>query len=145
MTRRSAFRTSATAQAISMTATSMAAGNLQRRAWLAASGAVLAAAGIALAAYASHAVHGIDQSRLQTAAVFGFGNGVALAALAPAAMRVLGQLALLALLLGVLLFSGSLAGSVLARWPTTLAPMGGLLMIGGWLALALDFVRRQDR
>jgi uncharacterized membrane protein YgdD (TMEM256/DUF423 family) len=123
----------------------MTATSTRRRAWLAASGAMLAAAAIALAAYASHGAHGIDQSRLQTAAVFAFGNGLALAALAPSAMRVLGQLALLALLLGVLLFSGSLTGSVLARWPTTLAPMGGLLMIGGWLALALDFILRQER
>lgn len=115
-----------------------------RRAWLAAAGATLAAAGVALAAYASHAVHGVDQSRLQTAAVFAFGNGLALAALAPPTTRTLGHLALLALLLGVLLFCGSLTGSVLAQWPTTLAPMGGLLMIGGWLALALDFIRRRE-
>ena len=123
----------------------MPAMTINHRAWLAASGAVLAAAAVALAAYASHGVHGVDQSRLQTAAVFAFGNGLALAALAPSTMRTLGQLALLALLLGVLLFSGSLTGSVIAGLPTTLAPMGGALMIGGWLALALDFVRREDR
>ena len=124
---------------------SLAAMSPRRRAWLAASGAVLAGVATALAAYASHAVHGIEQSRLQTAAVFAFGNGVALAALAPSTTRVLGQLALLALLLGVLLFSGSLTGHVLAGWPTTLAPMGGLMMIGGWLALAFDFIRRTER
>lgn len=124
---------------------SVTATSTQRRAWLAASGAVLAAAAVALAAYASHAVQGADQSRLQMAAVFAFGNGLALCALAPSTMRTLGQLALLALLLGLLLFSGSLAASVLGRLPTTLAPMGGLLMIGGWLALALDFIRRQER
>ncbi len=123
----------------------MTATIIHRSAFLAAAGAVLAAAAVALAAYASHGVHGVDQSRLQTAAVFAFGNGLALAALAPSTTRVLGQLALLALLLGLLLFSGSLAASVLARWPTTLAPMGGLLMIGGWLSLAVDFIRRQER
>ncbi len=128
-----------------MTATSTSASTTHRRAWLAASGAVIAAAAIALAAYASHGVHGVDQARLQTAAVFAFGNGLALAALAPSTTRTLGQLALLALLLGLLSFSGSLTGSVLARWPTTLAPTGGLLMIGGWLALAVDFIRREDR
>jgi uncharacterized membrane protein YgdD (TMEM256/DUF423 family) len=123
----------------------MTATTTHTRASLAASGAVIAAAAIALAAYASHAVHGVDQSRLQTAAVFAFGNGLALAALAPSTTRTLGQLALLALLLGLLLFSGSLTASVLAQWPTTLAPMGGVLMIGGWLALAVDFIRRGDR
>lgn len=116
-----------------------------RNVWLAACGAVLAAVAVALAAYASHGLHGVDQSRLQTAAVFAFGNGLGLAALAPSTTRTLGQLALLALLLGVLLFSGSLTGSVLARWPTGLAPLGGLLMIAGWLALAVDFIRRQER
>jgi len=121
----------------------MTAMTTHRRAWLAASGAGIAGVAIALAAYASHGVHGVDQSRLQTAAVFAFGNGLALAALAPSTRRSLGQLALLALLLGLLLFSGSLTGSVLARWPTTLAPMGGLLMIGGWLTLAVDFIRRE--
>jgi uncharacterized membrane protein YgdD (TMEM256/DUF423 family) len=130
---------------MSMTASSVTARPTHRRAWLAASGAVIAAVAIALAAYASHGVHGVDQSRLQTAAVFAFGNGLALAALAPSTTRTLGHVALLALLLGLLLFSGSLTGSVLARWPTTLAPMGGLLMIGGWLALAVDFVRREER
>lgn len=124
-----------------MTATT----SIQRRAWLAASGAVIAAAAIALAAYASHGVLGVDQSRLQTAAVFAFGNGLALAALAPSTTRMFGQWALFALLLGLLLFSGSLTASVLARLPTTLAPTGGLLMIGGWLALAVDFVRRGAR
>ncbi len=122
----------------------MAAGTTHRRAArLAASGAVLAAIAVALAAYASHGLHGVDQSRLQTAAVFAFGNGLALAALAPSTTRRLGQWALFALLLGLLLFSGSLTGAVLARWPTTLAPTGGLLMIGGWLALAVDFIRRE--
>ena len=117
---------------------------IQRGAWLAASGAVLAAASVALAAYASHGLHGVDQTRLQTAAVFAFGNGLSLAALAPSTTRRLGHLALLALLLGLLLFSGSLAGSVLVRWPTTLAPPGGVLMIGAWLALAVDFIRREE-
>jgi len=127
-----------------MTARSMTTTNI-RGAWLAATGAVVAAAAIALAAYASHVVHGVDQSRLQTAAVFAFGNGLALAALAPSTTRMLGQLALLVMLLGVLLFSGSLTASVMAQWPTTLAPLGGLLMIGGWLALAVDFIRRGER
>jgi uncharacterized membrane protein YgdD (TMEM256/DUF423 family) len=38
----------------------------------------------------------------------------------------------------VLLFSGSLAGAVFVRLPTTLAPFGGMLMIGGWLLHGWD-------
>lgn len=113
-----------------------------QRYWLAASGALYAAAGVALSAYAAHAAEGAAQSRLQTAAAFAFGHGVALAALAPATTRRLGRAALLALCLGALLFSGSLAGSVLAQWPTTLAPFGGMLLIGGWLAFSIDLLRR---
>lgn len=109
--------------------------------WLAAGGAIAAAAGVAMAAYAAHAVDGAAQARLQTAAVFAFGHGVALAALAEAATRRIGRIALGALALGTLLFSGSLVLAVLAGLPTTLAPAGGLLLIGGWLALAVDRAR----
>ena len=111
-------------------------------AWLAAGGALLAAISVALAAYASHAAQGPAQGRLQLAAAFAFGHGLALAALAPAMSRGLGQVALAALVAGVLLFSGSLAGAALAQWPTTLAPLGGVLMISAWLALAVAFLRR---
>lgn len=105
-------------------------------------GALLAATSVALAAYAAHAVDGLAQSRLQTAAVFAFGHGVALVALAPAATGRVARIALLALYFGVLLFSGSLVFNVLAQWPTTLAPGGGLLLIGGWLLWAVDALRR---
>ena len=64
-------------------------------------------------------------------AVSGF--GLALAALSPLAERRLGLCALAMLLLGVLLFSASLAGAAMFGWPTGLAPMGGGLMILGWL------------
>jgi uncharacterized membrane protein YgdD (TMEM256/DUF423 family) len=108
--------------------------------WLAASGAWFAAAGIALGAYAAHAAAGPDQSRLQTAAVFAFGHGVVLA-LAGRGGRI-AFAALCVLWLGVLLFCGSLAGSVLARWPTTFAPAGGMLMIAGWLVYSIHLLRR---
>lgn len=111
-------------------------------AWLAVNGALCAGAAVALSAYAAHAVDGTAQSRLQTAAVFAFGHGVALIALAPGTSRALRKFALLALYLGALLFSGSLVFNVLAQWPTTLAPLGGMLLIGGWLALAIDLARR---
>ncbi len=111
-------------------------------AWLAASGALLAAIAVALAAYASHAAQGPAQARLQLAAVFVFGHGLALSTLAPSMPRGLGQGALAALAAGVVLFSGSLAGAALAQWPTPLAPLGGMLMIAGWLAMTLAFLRR---
>jgi uncharacterized membrane protein YgdD (TMEM256/DUF423 family) len=114
----------------------------RRRQLMAAVGALYAAAAVALSAYAAHAVQGTAQTRLETAAILAFGHGIALAALAPATASHLGHIALLALCIGVLLFSGSLAFSVFAQWPTTLAPLGGMLLIGGWLAFAIDLLRR---
>lgn len=113
---------------------------LQR--WLAGNGALLAATAVALAAYASHGVDGVAQARLQTAALFAFGHGIALVALAPQADTWSTRAALLSLYAGTLLFAGSLVLGAIAQWPTTLAPMGGFLLIGGWLALAFDAMRR---
>jgi uncharacterized membrane protein YgdD (TMEM256/DUF423 family) len=111
------------------------------RSWLAFNGALCAAAAVALAAYAAHAVEGEAQSRLQLAAVFAFGHGLALTVLAPAVSHRLGRFALSMLFLGALLFCGSLVLNVLAQWPTTLAPLGGTLLIGGWLLYAADSLR----
>lgn len=110
--------------------------------YLAATGAVLAAASVALAAYASHGVDGDAQTRLQLAAVFAFGHGLALAALAPRATSRLALLAVTGLLVGVLLFAGSLVAAHFFGTTTQLAPFGGSLMILSWLLHAVDAVRR---
>ena len=111
--------------------------------WLGACGALYAALGVALAAYAAHAAAGpAQQSQLQTAALFAFGHGAGLAALASGMGGRLARIALMALGIGVLLFSGSLAMHALAQWPTTLAPTGGMLLIAGWILYAVDRLRR---
>jgi uncharacterized membrane protein YgdD (TMEM256/DUF423 family) len=110
---------------------------------LAASGGVLAAFAVALSAYAAHA--GADphaQARLQTAAVFAFGHGIALAALAPPARRALTRGLLGALLLGVIVFAGGLAAAHFFGASTRLVPYGGSLMILAWLGYAVDAMRR---
>ena len=76
------------------------------------------------------------------AAVFAFGHGIALAALAPRAARPLARIALAAIGLGVLMFSGSLVAAHFLATPTMLAPFGGSLMILAWLAFAFDALRR---
>ena len=119
----------------------MTAPSHRPRSWLAFNGALCAAAAVALAAYAGHAAEGAAQSRLQLAAVFAFGHGLALAVLVPAATRRLGRFALWLLYLGVLLFCGSLVFNVLAQWPTVLAPLGGTLLIAGWVLYAADSLR----
>ncbi len=109
---------------------------------LAAIGAVLAAASVALFAYSAHAAEPQLQRSLHSAALFAFGHGIALAALAPHAVRRLGVLALTSLMLGTLLFSGSLVCAHAFATPTSLAPLGGGLMIFAWLLWAADGVRR---
>ncbi|MBB1472448.1 DUF423 domain-containing protein [Luteimonas sp. MC1782] len=108
---------------------------------LAACGAVLGAGSVALAAYASHVAAAEEGSRLMLAAVFAFGHGVALAALAPRAPGRVALAALCMLLAGVLLFSGSLAGAHFHGLPTRLAPFGGVLMMAGWLLHAAAALR----
>jgi uncharacterized membrane protein YgdD (TMEM256/DUF423 family) len=109
---------------------------------LTAAGAVLAACSVGLAAYAAHAADGEVRAHLQMAAVFAFGHGIALATLAPHALRTLARIALVAMLLGVLCFSGSLAAAHFLGTPTSLAPFGGSLMILAWLVFAIDALRR---
>lgn len=105
-------------------------------------GAVLAAAAIGLSAYAAHGALGEGRAPLQMAASFALGHGIALAAIAPRATRQWTRLALTMLLLGVLMFSGSLAAAHFLGAPTLLAPLGGGLLILAWLTLAADALRR---
>lgn len=102
---------------------------------------MLAAASVGLAAYASHVAATGEGARLMLAAVFAFGHGLALAALAPRAPGRLALAALGALLAGVLLFCGSLAAAHFLGLPTRLAPFGGALMIAGWLLHAVAALR----
>jgi uncharacterized membrane protein YgdD (TMEM256/DUF423 family) len=109
---------------------------------LVAAGALLAALAVALSAYAAHVADAHSQSRLQTAAVFAFGHGIALAALAPLARRALTRLALFAVLIGVAVFSGGLAAAYFLNTSTGLLPFGGSLLILAWLVYAADALRR---
>ncbi len=109
---------------------------------LAACGAVLAAGAVALSAYAAHATDGAARAGLESAALFAFGHGIAVAAIAPHARRRLALIALAGLLLGTLLFSGAIVLSRLAGLSLGSAPFGGALMMVAWLAFAIDALRR---
>ena len=109
---------------------------------LTAAGAVFAAAGVALSAYAAHGAEGAARANLQSAALFALAHGIALAVLSRQTPRRLGSAALSLLLIGVLLFSGSLAAAHFFSTPTRLAPAGGSLLILGWLLYAADAFRR---
>ncbi|MCD9087514.1 DUF423 domain-containing protein [Stenotrophomonas sp. SY1] len=111
--------------------------------FLAFCGGLLAAVAIGLSAYASHGVaEPLAQSHLNTAALYAFGHGAVLVALGASSISMFGRVALYVLLVGTLLFSGSLIGNVLMKWPTTLAPAGGITLMVGWVLLALSAVRR---
>ncbi|WP_231734427.1 DUF423 domain-containing protein [Noviluteimonas gilva] len=106
-------------------------------------GGLFAACAVALSAYAMHATlepHAREQVII--AATFAFGHGIALAALARHGAHWLGAVSLMALLAGVLLFSGSLVGAAVAHGPTTFAPLGGMITIAGWLLFAAHCLRR---
>lgn len=109
---------------------------------LAATGAVLAGAAVALWAYASHGAEGHAQAALQSAAAIAFGHGIALSALPRLLRRRLGVAALAAMAAGTLLFSGGILVAHLADVAARTAPFGGTLLIGSWLALAVDALRR---
>lgn len=110
---------------------------------LAFSGALFAALAVALGAYAAHGVADAHaQSNLQTAALYAFGHGIALAVLSASTLRSLGRAGLYLLLLGTLLFSGSLVLGALAQISVKLAPVGGISLILGWLVWGLDSIRR---
>jgi uncharacterized membrane protein YgdD (TMEM256/DUF423 family) len=113
-----------------------------RARWLAAVGSVLAAATVALSAYATHAAHGEARSFLYIAAVLGFGHGVALAALAPRANGRLQFIALCGVLLGAVLFSGSLTLRYVFEMPVRVAAIGGSVLILSWLLHAVATLRR---
>ncbi|RYI18957.1 MAG: DUF423 domain-containing protein [Acetobacteraceae bacterium] len=108
---------------------------------LGSAGSLLAGSAVALSAYAAHGAQAGARAQLLQAAAFAFGHGLALAALSPVVQRRLGLVAMGLLLLGVLLFSGSLVGTVLFGLPGRLAPLGGSLMIAGWLLHATDRLR----
>lgn len=103
-------------------------------------GGLSCAAAVGLGAYASHGVTGEDQARLALAGLFLFGHGLALACLGASARG--GQrLGLGLVLLGMLLFCGSLVAAVLLGLPTRLAPLGGVSMMLGWLLWSVSGLR----
>lgn len=102
--------------------------------------ALACALSVALAAYASHVAQAQSQHRLVIASAFAFAHGLALLAL-PARVGRWARAARVAFVAGIALFSGSLALAAFFETSTRLAPIGGSLLILGWIALALDHLR----
>jgi uncharacterized membrane protein YgdD (TMEM256/DUF423 family) len=112
---------------------------VRRRILLAA--ALLGAAGVALGAFGAHGVaSALDAKRLgwwETAAHYHMLHAVALLALGAAPLPRPGAPAAL-IASGTLVFSGTLYLMALGgpRWLGMVTPLGGMLLIAGWLLLA---------
>lgn len=109
---------------------------------LSTAGALACGLAVALGAYASHGLSGDDARRAGLAALFAFGHGLALQWLAREDAAGLRRVSAMLMLLGLLLFAGSLCGAVFLGWPTRLAPAGGGLLMLAWLLAAVDAARR---
>ena len=105
-------------------------------------GALVTAFTIGLFAYAAHANLSSDARALvENAAFFGFGHGIATVCLA-GEQRPVARFAICLVGAGTVLFSASLLAKALFHWTAHAAPVGGSVMILGWLVYALDAVRR---
>lgn len=113
--------------------------------WAIAVAGLAGALGVGLGAWSAHGLSGRSAELVRTAVPWQMWHVLALLAVAlwrqldgGVPPRVLGAAALL-FLAGLLLFCGSLYANALG-WrfvPPGLAPIGGLALIGGWLAVAL--------
>jgi uncharacterized membrane protein YgdD (TMEM256/DUF423 family) len=103
--------------------------------------ASICAISVALGAYASHVAMAQDRQRLALSALFAFAHGLALIVVASRS-SMLAAAGRLCFMVGIVLFSGSLAAAAFFSTGTMAAPFGGSLLILGWLLLALDFWRR---
>ena len=109
-------------------------------------GALVGLGGVTLGAYAAHA-HGATQELravLDTASIYAMIHGLALIAAALIYNRVRGRpaarwiiaISMLAFAFGTLFFSGGIFLGAFELYPGT-APLGGILLIAGWLGLVL--------
>jgi len=115
-------------------------------AWLG-TGALLGAAAVAIGAFGAHGLKSrVSPEHLivfETAARYHLIHALALVAVAWASDRLPGSAAAQVsgwlFLCGIGLFSGSLYLLVLsgARWLGAVTPLGGVALIGGWIALAI--------
>jgi len=110
-------------------------------------GALLAASGVGLGAFGAHGLKALLSVEglgwWQTAVQYQMWQALGLVAIGAA--RLPGtRLSVWLLALGTLIFSGSLYLLALtgARWLGMVTPVGGVLMIAGWVCFSLKLLRR---
>lgn len=114
---------------------------MQARPRTAAAGALLAALGIGLGAFAAHGLQGALSPQAtgwwQTAVQYQMWNAIGLVAIAALRQTRTGIPAAL-IVAGTIIFSGTLYLMALGapRWFGAITPVGGTLIIAGWLLIA---------
>jgi uncharacterized membrane protein YgdD (TMEM256/DUF423 family) len=112
-------------------------------------GAILAAVGVAAGAFGAHALEGVlstkDAATFEVAVRYHLLHAIALCALAalPTNSRALDRGAAL-ITWGTLIFAGTLYALVLSgqRWLGAVTPIGGSMLIVGWLFVAASGANR---
>jgi uncharacterized membrane protein YgdD (TMEM256/DUF423 family) len=106
-------------------------------------GAIFCLLAIMMSAYASHGLQdAVAQHRLNLAAAFAFMHGLSLIIFNAVSLRkAISYMPCVLMLLGVLLFSGSLALSAMFNLRSALAPTGGVCMMLAWLWIAISFAK----
>lgn len=106
-------------------------------------GALACGLAVALAAYAAHApLETVAKGRLEVAVFQLAVHALALCIFAPRQRHRFDIAPLIAWILGMLLFCGSLVAAALWNASTVLAPLGGMLLIVGWLLQTVASLRR---
>jgi uncharacterized membrane protein YgdD (TMEM256/DUF423 family) len=115
-----------------------------------AAGAVLACLAVILGAFGAHALkQQVTAEALgwwQTAVQYQMWHALAVVALGLSRWGRQTFLPAMLFVAGVLIFSGTLYAMALGapRWFGAITPLGGLLLIGGWVALAWRAMRRNS-
>ena len=126
--------------------------------WVLSAGAGFALLAVVLGAFAAHGLKAVlDAQQLalfETASRYQMYHALALLVVGgmltnPQFSRLLLKLAALAFILGIILFSGSLylLALVGVSWLGTITPLGGIVLLSGWLVMmiaALKPVRQND-
>jgi len=108
-------------------------------------GALAGLSGVALSAYAAHALSGQAQASVNAAVEMQMFHALGLLFVAMWARRGLWlvRLAGVAFVVGMVLFCGSISETYIHGTKLTqFAPAGGMVLMGGWLLLALSALRR---
>jgi uncharacterized membrane protein YgdD (TMEM256/DUF423 family) len=109
------------------------------------------ASAVILGAFGAHALRDVLDARgtelWHTAVSYHFWHALALAFAVMAAKGRAARVAVVAYVIGIVVFSGSLYALALGapRWFGAITPVGGLAFIVGWIALGVGLAGREER